>query len=155
MIKGKEKFEIVELKDLSPFDEALDKLEPKLKEGVKYTLYLLDDKKQRTLNANKYYFGVVLKTLSNFFGEKDDSITVANIHEVLKGKFNSKVVFVDGSPFEIGESTTSMTQDRFVQYIESIREWALDSFNVWIPTPTEVIDADFGDLYIEAYHIKK
>ena len=155
MIKFKQKFKLIESGDLSPLDEVLDKLEPKIKEGIDYTLYLLDDKKQRTLNANRYYFGVVLKVISDETGEKNVNIAVDDLHEVLKFKFNSKVILIDGEPHEIGESTKKMTQDRFIEYIEQIREWALADLNCWIPLPTEVEGADFGDLYIQAYHNHK
>jgi|TARA_R110002050_G_scaffold78396_6_gene167370 hypothetical protein len=155
MIKFKQKFKLIESGDLSPLDEVLDKLEPKIKEGIDYTLYLLDDKKQRTLNANRYYFGVVLKVISDETGEKNVNIAVDDLHEVLKFKFNSKVILIDGEPHEIGESTKKMTQDRFIEYIEQIREWAFEELNCWIPLPTDVEGADFGDLYIQAYHNHK
>tara|TARA_R110000744_G_scaffold7342_6_gene25366 strand:- start:1191 stop:1658 length:468 start_codon:yes stop_codon:yes gene_type:complete len=155
MIKFKEKFKIIEDGDMSPLDDVLDKLEPKIKEGEDYTLYLLDHKKNRTLNANRYYHGVVLKVLCEEIGIKNPDITAAHLHEVMKAKFNAKMVLIDGIPYEIGESTTKINKDRFKDYIESIREWALETFNCWIPLPEEVIESDFGDLYIEAYHDHK
>ena len=45
-----------------------------------------------------------------------------------------------------------MTQDRFVQYVEQIREWALDTLNIYIPLPQEVIEHDYSDLYVQAYN---
>jgi len=152
MTMTKEKFKIVDLDDLGKWDDALDKLEKKFKEGGTYTVYLLDQKINRTLNANRYYFGVVLKTISDHMGEKNLDIIVDDLHEVLKGRFNSKVVIVDGEAIEIGESTKKMSQDKFVEYIEMIRDWSLDKLNCYIPLPTEVIEADFGDLYVRAVH---
>lgn len=150
----KEKFKIVEEGDLSSLDDALDKMEPKIKEGVDYTIYLLDHKKNRTLNANRYYHGVVLKVLSEEIGIKNPDITAAQLHEVMKGKFNEKVVIVDGTPYEIGESTTKMTTESFKVYIEAIREWADATLGIWVPLPEE-LETDFGDLYIQAYHDHK
>jgi hypothetical protein len=155
MIKAKEKFTIASLDDLSELDEALDKIEPKLKEGVEYTIYVLDSKKNRTLNANRYYHGVVLKTIAEEMGTKNLDITAEDLHEVLKGKFNSKVVIVDGTPYEIGASTKKMSQDDFVNYIEEIREWSLDTLKCWIPLPSEVVESSFGNLYIQSYHEHK
>lgn len=151
----KAKFKVTDTESLIEFDEALDAIEPKLKEGVSYTLYLMDHKKNRTLNANRYYHGVVLKTIANHMGEKNIDVTADDLHEVMKGRFNPKVVLIDGEPVEIGETTKKMSQDRFVEYIEEIREWSLDKLNCYIPLPTEVIEADFGDLYVEAYHNHK
>ena len=155
MIKGKEKFEISDLDDLGKWDDALDKLEKKFKVGTSYTVYLLDHKKNRTLNANRYYFGVVLKTIADHMGQKNLDITGDDLHEVLKGRFNPKVVMVDGQAVEIGETTKKMSQDKFVEYIEVIRDWSSDRLNCYIPLPTEVVEADFGDLYVGAYHNHK
>jgi hypothetical protein len=151
--KNKKKLVISSLDDLSPLDEVLDEMETKLKVGVEYTVYLLDHKKSRTLNANKYYFGVVLKTLMDEIGEKNVDLTVDNLHEAMKGRFNAKVIDVDGLGLcEIGETTKKMTQDRFIQYVEQIREWALDTLNIYIPLPQEVIEHDYSDLYVQAYN---
>lgn len=155
MIKGSAKFKIIDKDDMEPFDEALDTIEGKIKENVDYTIYLLDKNKNRTLSANRYYFGVVLKTISEHMGEKNLGITIEDLHEVLKGKFNAKVVLIDGEAYEIGETTKKMTQDDFVNYVEQIREWALDNLNCYIPNPQEVIKEDndeFRKLYLEAYH---
>lgn len=151
MIKSTEKFEIVDLEDLSPLDGALDKMESKIKVGT-YTLYLLDDKKQRTLSANRYYFGVVLKIIADFMGEKDLEITIDDLHEVLKGKFHKKIILIEGEAYEIGESTKKISQEKFVTYVEAIKSWAWKEFECWIPDPSEVEGADQSDLYIQAYH---
>ena len=152
MIKSKQAFKIASLSDMSSLDESLDKIEEKIREGVDYTLYLMDKSKNRTLSANRYYFGVVLKTISEHMGEKNLGVTIEDLHEVLKGKFNNKVVLIDGEAYEIGETTKKMTQDSFVQYIELIRDWSLENLNCYIPLPHQVIGVDFGDLYIQAYH---
>ena len=152
MTMTSKKFKVVDLDDLSEWDDALDKLEKKFKEDVTYTVYLLDHKKSRTLNANRYYHGVVLKTIANHMGEKNIDITASDLHEVMKGRFNAKVVIIDGEAVEIGETTQKMSQDKFVEYIELIREWSLDRLNCYIPLPTEVVEADFGDLYVQAHH---
>jgi len=151
-IKFNEKFSIPEGEELIIPDETLDKLEAKLKENTKYTLYLLDSEKNRTLSANRYYFGVVLKTIAQHMGEKNLDIVIEDLHEVLKGRFNSKTVVVEGEAYEIGETTKKMSQNRFIEYIEEIREWSLDSLNCYIPLPQEVVKAEFSDLYIESYH---
>tara|TARA_R110002020_G_C15844217_1_gene735468 strand:- start:82 stop:558 length:477 start_codon:yes stop_codon:yes gene_type:complete len=151
-IKANEKFEMKDLDDFESFEDALDKIEEKLKPNTKYTLYLLDSEKNRTLSANRYYFGVVLKTIAEHMGESNLDIVIEDLHEVLKGRFNSKTVIIDGEAYEIGETTKKMSQNRFVEYIEEIREWSLDSLKCYIPLPQEVVKAEFGDLYIQSYH---
>lgn len=152
MIKFKSKFKTDDLDNLDELDGIYDSLEAKLKEGVEYTIYLMDKKKNRTLSANRYYFGVVLKTISDFMGNDNLDITIDDLHEALKGKFNSKVVLINGEAYDIGESTKKLSQDDFIKYIEEIREWSLDTLNCYIPTPQEVVETDFSDLYVGAYH---
>jgi len=152
MAMTKQKFKIYDLEDLDLWDDAIDKLEKKIKVGVDYTVYLLDHNNLRTLSANRYYFGVVLKTIADQMGEKNLQVTSDDLHEVLKFKFNKKVVLVDGEPIEIGETTKKMSQKRFVEYIDLIRDWSLDTLGCYIPLPTEVVEADFGDLYVGAQH---
>ena len=154
-ITAKAKFKIEDLDDLSALDKALDVLEPKIKEGVEYTIYLLDKKKSRTLNANRYYFGVVLKTICEEIGTRDQKMVAEDLHEAMKGKFNSKVVMIEGEAYEIGETTKKFKQQEFVDYIEKIREWSMDNLECYIPLPQEVVESDFGDLYLEAYHDHK
>jgi len=150
-IKAKAKFKIDDLDDLTAFEDALDVLDKKIKVDTEYTIYLLDKKKSRTLNANRYYFGVVLKTICEEVGTRDVDMVVEDLHEAMKGKFNKKVVMIEGEAYEIGETTKKFKQQDFIDYIEKVREWSLETLNCYIPLPQEVVESDFGDLYIEAY----
>jgi hypothetical protein len=154
MVKGSASFNLASLDEehMEDFDEAIDKIESKLKPNVDYTIYLMDKNKNRTLSANRYYFGVVLKTISQHMGEKNLDVTIEDLHEVLKGKFNAKVVLIDGEAYEIGETTKKMTQDDFVNYVERIREWSLENLQCYIPEPQEVIKDDFAESWLNAYH---
>ena len=154
-IVAKAKFKIEDLDDMSAFDKALDVLDAKIKADTEYTVYLMNKKKSRTLNANRYYFGVVLKTICDEIGSRDVAMIVDDLHEAMKGKFNKKVVMIDGEAHEIGETTKKFSQQEFVDYIEKIRDWSLDTLNCYIPLPTEVVESDFGDLYVGAHYDHK
>ena len=117
-IKAKAKFKIDDLDDLTAFEDALDVLDKKIKVDTEYTIYLLDKKKSRTLNANRYYFGVVLKTICEEVGTRDVDMVVEDLHEAMKGKFNKKVVMIEGEAYEIGETTKKFKQQDFIDYIE-------------------------------------
>lgn len=134
---------------LGSFDRAIDKLEEKLKPNTEYTVYLCDKKKNRSLAANRYYWGVVIKVL-----EEHTGIDSEDFHEVLKFQFNKKKISILEEEQEIGESTKKMTQDQFEKYIEKIRDWALNELDCYIPLPQEVTGVDFQDLYIEAKEAK-
>lgn len=161
MIKGKVENIIFAEKHLNKDDElymyplylATDQIEEKIKVGVNYTLYLLDDEKQRSLAANKYYWGVVLKIISDETG-----ISTNDLHEYFKLKFNSGEIEIDGKIVVIGKDTKKMKQKEFMdEYVQEIREWSIDTLQCSIPLPQEVTDknGDFKDLYITANHLKK
>ena len=152
-IKGKSKFNYEDHSEtggLAAFDKAVEALESKLKEGTEYTLYLCDHKKNRSLAANRYYWGVVIKEL-----QKHTGIDTEDLHEFLKFQFNKKKVDITGDTAEIGASTKNLTTEEFIKYIEKVRIWALEKLDgLYIPLPQEVSDPAFQDLYIEAMHMK-
>lgn len=89
-------------------------------------------KKRRSLRANNYYFGVVLKMLGEEFG-----YTVEEMHEAMKLKFRSRVCQSTG--LTIVASTKTDSPDFWV-YVEDIRRWAATwpSGGIYIPEPNEV-----------------
>lgn len=90
----------------------------------------------RSVQANRYYWGVVVDLLSDHTGYTPDEI-----HEVLKAKFIPKKLAVsDGNgeikgEFVIGGTTTEMNKLEFGEYITRIREWAAEELDVVIPDP--------------------
>ena len=89
-------------------------------------------KKRRSLQANAYYRGVVLKLLGEHFG-----YTADQMHEAMKLKFRSRVCLSTG--LTIVSSTKTDSPD-FWTYIEEIRRWAATwpSGGIYIPEPNEV-----------------
>lgn len=85
-------------------------------------------KKQRSLEQNAYYWGVVVKILSDDLG-----YTPNEMHEAIKFQF-----LVDQTrllPFI--PSTTDLDTAEWESLMTRIREWASSSFNVYIPSPNE------------------
>lgn len=91
----------------------------------------------RSNQENAYYWGVVIKILSDEMG-----LTPDEVHEGLKLKFlkigrqftkNDKVYL-----FEIVRSTTVMSTVEFENYLTMVRAWASLELNVYIPLPNEV-----------------
>ncbi|MEM6734463.1 MAG: hypothetical protein AAF620_00195 [Bacteroidota bacterium] len=151
MIAGKIKFSVEEFDDkgLSEFDKAKDFIKLRLKENTEYTIYLCDHKKNRSLQANRYYHGVVVRSIHQHTG-----IDAEDIHELLKYKFNPKRIDITGNQTQIGGSTRGLTSKEFILFIEKVRIWAMETLNLHIPLPQEVSDPSYQDLYIEAIHIK-
>lgn len=90
----------------------------------------------RSLQSNRFYWGVVVETLSEHTGYSPDEI-----HELLKARFIPKRLAVqDGNgeikgEFVIGGSTTKMNKIEFGEFINSIRQWAAEELDVVIPDP--------------------
>jgi hypothetical protein len=88
----------------------------------------------RSLEANAYYWGVVVKALADHTG-----YTADETHEVLKIKFLPKDVALRTgmgevvAEFVIGGSTRTLTVGEFFDYVERIRQWAFEALDVDIP----------------------
>lgn len=103
----------------------------------------LTDKKLRSVEQNNYYWGVVLEILAQHFGyigpgEKED------LHNEMRSMFLVRIGKL-GQP--VVESTTRISTDIFEKYLEAIRTWALVKYQVRIPLPNEVEEADESDTY--------
>ena len=89
--------------------------------------------KNRTHSQNSYYWGVVLKLLSDHTGHSQDEL-----HEYLKGKFNQKYIEIKKGQFEpYGGSTVTLGTIDFENYLEEIRRWAAVELGADIPLPNE------------------
>lgn len=86
-------------------------------------------KKQRSNQENRYYWGVVIKLLSDHLGYTDEEM-----HDALK------MLFLKDNSREIPtlRSTTELTTIEFEKYLENIKMWAANIMNVYIPDPNEV-----------------
>ncbi|MEN6423332.1 MAG: hypothetical protein ABFD76_15440 [Smithella sp.] len=96
--------------------------------GKNIELTIRERKSQRSLNQNRYYFGVVLDILSNHTGYESDEM-----HEILKFKF-LKTVKAD---MEYIKSTTKLNTVEFEEYLTKIKQWAAVELNCYIPDPNE------------------
>lgn len=90
----------------------------------------------RSLPENRYYFGVVVKIISDELG-----YTREEVHEILKQKFLSEVIFLKTKEsvkeIRIPRSTTNLKTVEFEEYLSSIRQWASMELSIYIPTPNE------------------
>jgi len=110
------------------------------KEG--YECIVRKVKKQRSLNQNSYYWGVVIKIMAQELGYTDNEM-----HQVL-GEFYlsyDKKVFKGSKP-EFGDirqtfikSTTELSTIEFENYLENCRRLASEN-GIFIPLPNECTD---------------
>lgn len=102
-----------------------------LKGGVVVTVK--KEKSQRSLEQNKYYWGVVVKLLSEEIGSSLDET-----HEILKYKFLKRTLTVADEFYDFVPSTTTLNMKEMEEYLNQIREWASVYLNCLIPLPNEV-----------------
>lgn len=90
----------------------------------------------RSLQANRYYFGVVLKLISEHTG-----YDVNETHEAMKALFLPKeLAFCDGNgviqgEIVIGGSTRKMNVNEFYDYVERVRRFAAEQLGLNVPDP--------------------
>lgn len=88
----------------------------------------------RTSAENRYYWGVIVRMVSEEMGVLDDEA-----HEYLKSLFLKQGVEVDGKRFEIARSTASLSVGEFEEYAEKCRQCAASELSCVIPLPGEII----------------
>jgi hypothetical protein len=108
----------------SQFFEYLRSLEGKEIQVVVGTV-----KKNRSNNENRYYWGVVIKILSEHTGYSTDEM-----HDALR------MLFLIEREKQIPsiKSTATLSTVEFEHYLSQIRLWASTEMNCYIPEPNEV-----------------
>jgi len=86
-------------------------------------------KEIRSLKENNYYWGVVIRLTADYAGLLDDEM-----HKAWQWKFLRKQT----GKIETVRSTTSLSTVEMEEYLEKIRVFALDEWNLKVPLPNEV-----------------
>jgi len=91
----------------------------------------------RTLPENRYYWGVVLKLISEHTGNSTDAL-----HRFFKEEFLYEDIHIKTKDevvlkSKIPQSSATITTLKFEEYLENIRQWASEFLGVVIPLPNE------------------
>lgn len=97
----------------------------------KYILEIKRAKEKRSLSQNKYYFGVVVKILSDETGYTSDEM-----HQILAQKF----LGYQKSGVKFYQSTTKLDTLEFEVYLEKIRSWSFSEHGIHTPLPNEITE---------------
>ena len=104
------------------------------KDGTKIDITIRKHKEKRTNEQNRYYFGVVVPILADFFGHDN----IDDMHEDLKLEFNPVKSKIDPSKI-IGGTTTKLSTVEFFSaedsYVNRICRWAASEYGIFIPPP--------------------
>lgn len=88
--------------------------------------------KQRTIRQNRYYWGVIVKLISEHTG-----FTPTEVHNLLKYQFLKDIMQIGGKTYGTIKSTTELDTQGFSEdYWEPIRQWAAEELNLFIPDPS-------------------
>lgn len=104
------------------------------KDKTKVDVVIRKHSSKRTNQQNRYYWGVVIPILADYFGHDNPE----DMHEDLKLKFNPVESKIEPGKI-IGGTTTAMSTIDFMvsddSYIERICRWAASDFGIYIPPP--------------------
>ena len=126
-----------ELKLLDREKESIKRWCATFKDGTHVVITIRKYKTKRTNEQNRYYWGVVVPILADYFGHDN----VEDMHEDLKLKFNPVESKIDKTK-KIGGSTTKLSTIDFYSaensYVERICRWASMEFSIYIPPPKKI-----------------
>ncbi len=128
------KQQFFELDKLDEFIQWLGRFAP----GTKIDLVLRKHEEQCSPAQRGYYWGVIIKLISEHTGYEPDEV-----HDILKWKFLKIVDEKTG--LEIARSTESLNTKERETYHEQCRRWAQVVLDVSIPLPNEVDVKDDKD----------
>lgn len=105
------------------------------KDNTRVDITIRKHREKRSNEQNRYYWGVVIPILANYFGHDNPE----EMHEDLKLKFNPVSSKIDPEK-TIGGTTTKMSTEEFyssdeTSYVERICRWAAMEYEIAIPPP--------------------
>ena len=101
---------------------------------VEVTVAPFKERDQRSIQQNRYLWGVIYKLVSDETGFTDEEV-----HEIFKVMFLSRYVTLAGREVKITRSTTELDTKDFGEYCEKIREFASMNLGLNIPDPESVV----------------
>ena len=117
-------------------DEKSHKDLGKYLQGLPAGDYIIQVKKNRpirSLSANRYYHLIL-----NIMGIETGH-THEQLHEICKLKFNPEIINTPkGGSIVVGRTTGDMDTKEFGAYVNRVKQWARDEFNMVIPEPGEM-----------------
>lgn len=108
-----------------------------MKDGWEIEIALTRRRATRSIQANAYYWGIVLHALSDHTGYTEDEL-----HDICKAKCLPRRLAINNGngevvgEFVLGGSTRSLNTNEFYEYVERVRQWAAE-LDCYIPDPHE------------------
>lgn len=110
-------------------------------EGLDIAVTVNVVRRTRSLELNKFYFGQIVRPLTEFFNQEKTLNRIVDtdfVHELLKAKFlGLEKVIVAGEIVEKINSSRKLTNKEFVDYCDFCMAWINELFNLNINWPPE------------------
>lgn len=103
---------------------------------------------QRSIQQNRYLWGVVYRMIAEHIGESSEYVHRTVGRAILRRVLEDKEIDIKGEKFLIEASTTDLDLRQMKHYWEELRGWALRVLDVAIPEPNDMakIEQD-GNFY--------
>lgn len=106
-----------------------------------YLIVIKKNRVIRSLSANKFYHAIV-NLIATHTGH-----THQQIHEICKYKFNADIVHLPkGGVQVVGKTTSDMNTEEFAAYINRVKQWAIDEFDLILPEREDLGQKEFLDI---------
>lgn len=105
-----------------------------------YDVTLKPRRATRSNQQSRYYFGVVVRSFTDFLKDQGQQVSTEEAHDLLKAKFLSReLVNLDtGEP--IGATLRSLTEldvNEMARFIDSCIRWLEEVFGIVVPQPDQ------------------
>lgn len=123
-----------------------------IKESIEYfegkvVIITVEKRKNKRSNPqNAYMWGVCIPTIKECLKSAGITLSLNDVHEMLKLKFLKETILTNeetGECVERVKSTTELTTTQFMEYIMDIQKFAAEYFGVVIPDADSEIKLNF------------
>lgn len=104
----------------------------KTREGKAVSVKFCRPTSTRSLEQNRYYWGVCLTIIAQETGHNTEELHTAIKDILLPRKF----IKLGNREVEVTKTTTDLNTTEFEQYLERLRTWASTELNISIPLPS-------------------
>jgi hypothetical protein len=100
-------------------------------------------KKRRSTNENNYYWDCVIEPIMYQFLELGNSVNKEDVHNYLVsevGKLEKIIMLPNGEFKRLPGHTSTLSTEKFEEYLEKCRAFAAEMFGILIPLPNEELE---------------
>jgi hypothetical protein len=105
-----------------------------------YEVRIKPVKLTRSTQQNRYFHGCVVRQFQEFMRSQGQIFSHDQCYQYLRDRFIPRPPILDIETGEVIDympaSTAALSPDEFTEFVEDVRNWLADTFNVNVPDPT-------------------